>query len=70
VARSRSSTSSSESFLRDLGIALLALLLVEGLLHQAMAPLEAQNAALNAPPEAAMRIGATVSILVRHGDSE
>jgi hypothetical protein len=52
VARSRSSTSSSESFLRDLGIALLALLLVEGLLHQAMAPLEAQNAALNAPPEA------------------
>jgi len=49
VARSRSSISSSESFLRDLGIALLALLLVEWLLHEAMAPLEAQNAALNAP---------------------
>jgi hypothetical protein len=52
VARSRSSTSSSESFLRDLGIALLALLLVEWLLHQALAPLDAQNAALNAPAAA------------------
>jgi len=50
VARSRSSIFSSESFLRDLGIALLALLLVEWLLHQAMAPLAAQNAALSAPP--------------------
>jgi len=52
VARSRSSIFSSESFFRDLGIALLALLLVEWLLHQAMAPLAAQNAALNAPPAA------------------
>jgi len=52
VARSRSSIFSSESFLRDLGIALLALLLVEWLLHQAMAPLAARNAALNAPPAA------------------
>lgn len=49
MARSRSSIFSSESFLRDLGIALLVLLLVEWLLHQAMAPLAAQNAALNAP---------------------
>jgi hypothetical protein len=52
VARSRSSTSSSESFLRDLGIALLALLLVEWLLHSALAPLEAQTAALLASPRA------------------
>lgn len=52
MARSRSSISSSRSFLRDVGIALLALLFVEWLLHQAMAPLAAQNAALNAPPAA------------------
>jgi hypothetical protein len=52
VARSRSSTSSSESFLRDLGIALLALLLVEWMLHQVLAPLAARNEALNATPAA------------------
>ena len=49
MARSRSSIFSSESFLRDLGIALLALLLVEWLLHQAMSPLAARNAALKTP---------------------
>lgn len=50
MARSRSSISSSDSFLRDLGIALLALLLAEWLFHQALAPLEARNAAMNAAP--------------------
>jgi len=46
VAGSRSSTSSSRSFLLDLAVALLVLLFVEWQLQRSLAPLEASNAAL------------------------
>lgn len=50
MARSRSSTSSSEVFLLDLVVAALVLLAFEWTVHGPMTRLERLNAALNAPP--------------------
>ena len=52
MARSRSSTSSSESFLLDLAIAALVLLAFEWVVHGPMTRIESLNAALNARPVA------------------
>jgi hypothetical protein len=52
VARSRSSTSSSDGFLLDLVVALLVLLAFEWMVRAPMTRLELHNAALNAPPAA------------------